>query len=101
MPPTAIEAAFGNMPQGEKFVTPGDVLDVRPDLIRYEAFTTNGMSGGAVVDLATGRVIGLHLGGRFDAGVKYGFAVPMSFLQPMLRGEIERFDRKLQSAGRD
>lgn len=51
------------------------------------------MSGGAVVDLASGRVIGLHFGGRLDAGVKYGFAVPMPFLQPMLRGVIERCDR--------
>lgn len=81
IPRTAVEAAFGSLPQGDKVVVPGAVVDVRDDMIRYEAFTTNGMSGGAVVELDTGRVIGLHYGGLFRAGIKYGFAVPMSYLR--------------------
>jgi hypothetical protein len=90
VPLTALEAAFGNIPRGEKFVVPGEVVDVDADTLRYEAFTTAGMAGGPVVDLDSGLVIGIHLGGQFADGVKYGFAIPMVVLQHELRPLIEQ-----------
>ena len=60
---------------GQKYVLPGEITEVSRDMIEYAAFTLGGTSGGPVVDLDSGAVIGVHFAGRFDeaTGIKYGF----------------------------
>jgi hypothetical protein len=79
IPSEAVAGAFIEEPLGQKYVLPGKITAVEETMITYAAFTLGGTSGGAVVDLDSGHVIGVHFGGRFDAatGVKYGFAVPL------------------------
>lgn len=70
-----LAGAFDVPPTGEGYILPGEVTRVEGDRVEYRAFTLAGMAGGPVVDLDTGRVIAVHLGGWFDeaTGVKFGF----------------------------
>ncbi len=82
----AIESAFGSLPTGEKTLVTGTVHRIDGSEFHYEAFTLAGMAGGPVVDLDSGEVIGVHIGGRFDgeAGIKHGFGLDLTTLRNLL-----------------
>lgn len=52
---------------GVKRVQPGQLLSLAPKgpIFQHDCFTLGGNGGSPVVDLATGRVIGIHYGGRW------------------------------------
>lgn len=66
---------------GEKHVMPGAVLRSPGDTwtLDYDCFTADGTSGGPVVDLQTGAVIGMHVGAsKVKDGRKRGIALAMT-----------------------
>ena len=67
----AVTAAFSVEPMGQKDALPGEITEVSRDMIEYAAFTLGGTSGGPVVDLDSGAVIGVHFAGRFDEGDRH------------------------------
>ena len=77
VPIDAIERAFGALPVGHKMLTPGVITEIEDDTLRYDGWTLGGAAGGPVIDLATGELLGVHLGGKYDADrqVKTGFGV--------------------------
>jgi hypothetical protein len=74
-------AAFSSYPAGEKMIMPGLIVEATPTRITYECWTMKGTAGGPIIDLATGEVIGMHLGGRYLGGTrKLGWGAPLSAL---------------------
>lgn len=71
-----MERIFGNV-YNKKRLAPGQITNVKPTQIFHDCSTLGGCSGSAVVDLATGRVAGLHFAGRF---MEANFAVPASVI---------------------
>lgn len=75
-----MEKIFGNV-FNKKRLAPGQITNIRTDRLFHDCSTLGGCSGGAVVDLATGRVAGLHFGGRF---MEANFAVPAALVMQCL-----------------
>lgn len=77
IPVDAIERAFGVLPIGHKMITPGVITAVDGDALHYDCWTLTGSAGGPIVDLATGAVLGVHLGGQYDDArqTKTGYGV--------------------------
>lgn len=75
-----MERLFGNV-YNKKRLAPGQITNVRPDRLFHDCSTLGGCSGGAVVDLETGRVAGLHFAGRF---MESNYAVPASIVAETL-----------------
>ena len=75
-----MERLFGNV-YNKKRLAPGKITGVRPDRLLHDCSTLGGCSGGAVVDLATGRIAGLHFAGRF---MESNFAVPALVVKEVL-----------------
>lgn len=66
---------------GEKYVMPGAVLRSPGGswTLNYDCFTADGTSGGPVVDLQTGAVVGIHVAGSpVSGGRKVGVAIAMT-----------------------
>jgi hypothetical protein len=78
----AIAEVFSGIPAGEKTVMPGIVVEVDASSFVYECWTLSGAAGGPVVDLDTGKVMGIHYGGKSgkSTGIKYGMGIPLSSL---------------------
>ena len=50
-----------------------------------------GVAGGPIIDLATGDVIGIHHSGQSQGGAtKLGFGVPVTAIEALLGGPIQR-----------
>lgn len=76
-----IEKLFGQV-YDKKRLSPGQIMDPREDLVVHDCSVLNGNSGSAVVDLATGHMVGLHFTGEFG---KANYAVPASVVREHLR----------------
>jgi endonuclease G len=63
---------FGDV-YDKKRLAPGQITDVRSDVVLHDCSTLGGNSGSVVLDLANGQAIGLHFAGRF---LEANYAVP-------------------------
>jgi endonuclease G, mitochondrial len=75
-----MERIFGSV-YNKKRLAPGQITNIKPTQLFHDCSTLGGCSGSAVVDLATGRVAGLHFAGRF---LEANFAVPASVISQSL-----------------
>jgi endonuclease G, mitochondrial len=75
-----MERIFGKV-YNKKRLAPGQITNIQPTRIFHDCSTLGGCSGSAVVDLATGRVAGLHFAGRF---MEANFAVPAAVIAQTL-----------------
>lgn len=66
----------------KKRLSPGMITGFRDGVLEHDCSTLNKSSGSAVVDLATGEVVGLHFGGRY---LKANYAVPARTIAELLR----------------
>ncbi|OQP38647.1 hypothetical protein A4H97_18165 [Niastella yeongjuensis] len=81
MPDVALmERLFGNV-YDKKRLAPGKITGVQPARLLHDCSTLGGCSGGAVVDLGTGGIVGLHFAGRF---MESNFAVPAKIVREVL-----------------
>jgi hypothetical protein len=88
-PTIATLAAFATYPTGEKMIMPGVIVSVEETKLTYECWTMAGVAGGPILDLATGEVIGIHYGGRYEGGAKkLGFGVPVTAIEALLKTPI-------------
>lgn len=64
-----------------KRVSPAwSIRPVEARLVRHDATTTGGSSGGAMLSIGTGRLAGLHLGGEDGVNVALRAVVPLSMV---------------------
>ncbi len=75
----AMERYFQGIFDVKRFA-PGTLIPVEGDVVGHDCTTLGGNSGSAVLDLATGGVVGLHYGSYSD----YNVAVPASVLREAL-----------------
>jgi endonuclease G len=75
-----MEKIFGQV-YNKKRLAPGKITKVESGRIFHDCSTLGGCSGGAVVDLATGQVAGLHFAGRF---LESNYAIPVSVVEQCL-----------------
>ncbi len=75
----AMERYFQGIFDVKRFA-PGKPIPVQGDVVGHDCTTLGGNSGSAVIDLASGGVVGLHFGGYED----YNVAVPASVLRQIL-----------------
>lgn len=66
----------------KKRLAPGRITGVADDLLRHDCSTLGKSSGSALVDLASGELVGVHFGGRFREA---NYAVPARMLVELLR----------------
>ena len=66
----------------KKRLSPGMITGFRDGVLEHDCSTLNKSSGSAVVDLASGEVVGLHFGGRY---LKANYAVPARTIAGLLR----------------
>jgi hypothetical protein len=79
--PSEMFAAHFTGSAGEKHAMPGAVLRSPGEswTLDYDCFTADGTSGGPVVDLQTGAVVGMHVGAfPVEDGRKRGIAIAMT-----------------------
>jgi endonuclease G len=88
--PEEMDRIFGNV-YDVKRLAPGEIMrfNAAGDLFAHDCTTLGGASGSVVCDMATGRAVGLHFGGREEVG---NYAVAASKVQ-------ERLDAVLGSTG--
>jgi endonuclease G len=67
-----MDDVFGDV-YDKKRLAPGQVTDVRADVLLHDCSTLGGNSGSVLIDLATGKAVGLHFAGRF---LEANYAVP-------------------------
>jgi len=67
-----MQSIFGDV-YDKKRLAPGQVTEARPDVLLHDCSTLGGNSGSVLLDLATGRAVGLHFAGRF---LETNYAVP-------------------------
>jgi endonuclease G len=65
--PEVVARLFGQNFE-KKRLSPGQISGVTDDALLHDCSTLSGSSGSPVVDLATGRVVGVHREGQFDVG---------------------------------
>jgi endonuclease G len=70
--PIVMEQLFGNIFNCKR-MAPGEVLGTSGDHFTHDCTTLGGNSGSMVIDLATGRVLGLHFAGAY---LQANYAVP-------------------------
>jgi endonuclease G len=75
-----MQSIFGNV-YNKKRLAPGQVTKARADVLLHDCSTLGGNSGSVVLDLATGKAVGLHFAGRF---LETNFAVPASVVADRL-----------------
>lgn len=66
----------------KKRLSPGMITGFRDGVLEHDCSTLNKSSGSAVVDLASGEVVGLHFGGCY---LKANYAVPSRTIAEFLR----------------
>jgi endonuclease G len=66
---------------GVKRLAPGKVGEVHPDYFTHDCTTLGGNSGSVVLDLATGKALGIHFAGSYRVA---NYAVPASRLAERL-----------------
>jgi endonuclease G len=71
-----MHSIFGNV-YDKKRLAPGQIIRAQKDLVFHDCSTLGGNSGSVVLDLATGRAVGLHFAGRF---LEANYAVPASVI---------------------
>lgn len=80
---------FGDV-YDKKRVAPGQVTAVSDTVVRHDCSTLGGNSGSVLLDLASGKAVGLHFAGRF---LESNFAVPARLV-------AERLDAVRRARGR-
>ena len=82
-----VRQIFGDVYE-KKRLAPGQIIEVSDDELEHDCSTLGGNSGSVLVNLRTGRAVGLHFSGVF---LEANFAVPASriadLLQQVRRGE--------------
>jgi endonuclease G, mitochondrial len=78
--PDLMEDIFGKT-YNKKRLAPGGITQVRPTLLLHNCTTLGGNSGSAVVDLDSGKALGLHFSGSFLAT---NYAVPADVVKGLL-----------------
>jgi endonuclease G, mitochondrial len=78
--PDLMEDIFGKT-YNKKRLAPGGITEVRPTLLLHNCTTLGGNSGSAVVDLDSGKALGLHFSGSFLAT---NYAVPADVVKGLL-----------------
>ncbi len=82
-----MEQIFGDV-YDKKRLAPGQVRDAAATELQHDCSTLGGNSGSVVLDLATGKAVGIHFAGRF---LEANFAVPAAVIAERLhaaeRGE--------------
>lgn len=91
-----MERIFGRV-YNKKRLAPGQITNIRPTQLFHDCSTLGGCSGSAVVDLATGKVAGLHFAGRF---MEANFAVPAAIIAQTLSKIKGRAGAVTGNAGR-
>lgn len=77
---------FGDV-YDKKRLAPGQVTDVRDDVLLHDCSTLGGNSGSVLLDLATGQAVGLHFAGRFlETNYAVSAATVASRLEQLRRG---------------
>lgn len=80
-----MQSIFGNV-YNKKRLAPGQVTWAKKDVLFHDCSTLGGNSGSAVIDLATGRAVGLHFAGRFlEANYAVSSALVARRLEQVLR----------------
>ncbi len=76
-----MERLFGNV-YDKKRLAPGQLIGVQEGELTHDCSTLGGNSGSVVLDVETGKAVGLHFAGRF---LKANFAVTADILEDRLR----------------
>lgn len=76
-----MDRIFGGI-YDKKRLAPGFAVQISPDALNHDCTTLGGNSGSPIIDLATGKVCGLHFSGMF---LKTNYAIPASVVATMLR----------------
>jgi endonuclease G len=79
--PIVMERLFRGI-YGFKRLAPGQVLSVRGPFFTHDCTTLGGNSGSVIVDLATGKALGVHYAGRYG---RENYAVSISWIDEELR----------------
>ena len=72
-----MEELFGNV-YDRKRLAPGQIKGIENDMLLHDCSTLGGNSGSVVLDLASGKALGIHFAGRF---LESNFAVPASVIE--------------------
>lgn len=86
---------FGDVYEKKRFA-PGKIKSVDDDLLRHDCSTLGGNSGSVLIDLDSGKAVGLHYGGFFDNSANV--AVPASKLRELLAEAQALASRPAQAA---
>lgn len=78
--PALMERIFGGI-YDVKRLAPGRVLSSTADDLRYDCTTLGGNSGSVVLDLGSGRAVGLHYAGTYQEA---NYAVPAAVIRAFL-----------------
>lgn len=79
---------FGDDVYEKKRLAPGIVKKVEEDYLKHDCSTLGGNSGSVLLDLKTGKAIGLHYGGLVDDSANLG--VTASHLKTLLKNALRR-----------
>lgn len=88
----AMARIFDNI-YGVKRCAPGQITELSSRRMEHDCSTLGGNSGSAIIDLETGKAVGLHFGGSFK---KTNYAVPAAAIQTAL----QRSDTKVSVAAK-
>jgi endonuclease G len=83
-----MEKIFGSV-YDKKRLAPGQASN-SPDALLHDCTTLGGCSGSPVIDLATGKALGLHFAGRF---METNYAVPAAVLAEQLHAVMQGSSR--------
>jgi V8-like Glu-specific endopeptidase len=72
---------FGDI-YDKKRLAPGQIISVSADELQHDCTTAGGNSGSPIIELATGRALGLHFSGLF---MQANFGVPAAKVRELLR----------------
>lgn len=75
-----MEKIFGKV-YNKKRLAPGQITNVTPGRLFHNCSTLGGCSGSAVIDLKSGKAVGLHFAGRF---LESNYAVPTALVAKRL-----------------
>jgi endonuclease G len=81
-----MQSIFGDV-YDTKRLAPGQVTAVRPQSLLHDCSTLGGNSGSVLVDLASGKAIGVHFAGRF---LEANYAVPAALVAERLEAVRRR-----------
>jgi endonuclease G len=81
-----MQSIFGDV-YDKKRLAPGQITGATGALLMHDCSTLGGNSGSVVLDLATGRAVGLHFAGRF---LEANFAVPAPLVADRLEASRRR-----------